>query len=126
MSTARLTASLLAPKGTAFPLGNAYANPHLDPLPARREARLRPSRPDAGHARCRVEAALHTRLRILAARQGRSVRALVESALAGYLATNGADCPCLGAASRKGGELVAEGACCQGTLGARAARPSTR
>ena len=33
---ARLTAALLAPKGGAFPLGNAYANPLLDPIPGRR------------------------------------------------------------------------------------------
>ena len=33
MTMARLTASLLAAKGTAFPIGNAYANPLLDPLP---------------------------------------------------------------------------------------------
>ena len=31
MTMARLTASLLAAKGTAFPIGNAYAYPLLDP-----------------------------------------------------------------------------------------------
>jgi hypothetical protein len=111
MSAARLTASLLAPKGSAFPLGNAYANPHLDPWPARREARSRSPRPGAGEARCRVEPALHARLRILAARQGRPVRALVAVALADYLAANGGDCPCL-ASGKARNDAMGVG-CCQ-------------
>ena len=111
MSTARLTASLLAPKGTAFPLGNAYANPHLDPLPARREARLRAGRSSAGNARCRVEAGQYARLRILAARRSQTVRALVEAALAGYLAAHCGDCPCLGPG--QDGGRPNDLACCQ-------------
>ncbi len=111
MSAARLTASLLAPKGTAFPLGDAYANPHLDPLTARREARPRPERPRAASTHCRVDAAQHVRLRILAARQGRTVRALLEVALADYLAANGGDCPCL--EPGQGGTRPVDLRCCR-------------
>jgi hypothetical protein len=111
MTMARLSASLLAKKGAAFPLANAYANPHLDPLPGRREAAVRPRRP-GGNTRCRIEPELYTRLRILAARQGRALRAVLEDALKDHLAANGVDCPCLrdrqSAAPRPAG-----GACCK-------------
>ena len=113
MSTARLTASLLAPKGSAFPLGNAYANPHLDPLPARRESRRRTGHPGADDARCRIETALYARLRILAARRGRSVRALLEAAVADFLSANGRDCPCLGPGPVNGTDRAAEVGCCR-------------
>ena len=97
MSMARLTASLLAPKGGAFPIANAYANPLLDPLPMRRVAR----RSD-GSAHCRISGELHGRLRILAARQGRPVRAALEAAVTDYLAANGEHCPCLRSGGRAG------------------------
>ena len=54
MTMARLTASLLAAKGTAFPIGNAYANPLLDPLPMRREAAPRARHRHDGSAHCRI------------------------------------------------------------------------
>jgi hypothetical protein len=82
MSMARLTASLLAPKGGAFPVANAYANPLLDPLPMRREAPPRVRRASDGSAHCRIAGELHARLRVLAARQGRPLRAALEAAVA--------------------------------------------
>jgi len=95
MTMARLSAGLLARKGSAFPLANAYANPHLDPLPGRREGAGRLHRTSVGKARCRIEPALLARLRILAARQGRPLRAVLEAAVADYLADHGEGCPCL-------------------------------
>ena len=102
MSVARLTASLLAPKGGAFPIANAYANPLLDPLPMRREAPRRAARAGDGSAHCRLSGELHGRLRILAARQGRPVRAALEAAVTDYLAANGEHCPCLRSGGRAG------------------------
>ena len=102
MSMARLTASLLAPKGGAFPIANAYANPLLDPLPMRREAPRRVARRSDGSAHCRLSGELHGRLRILAARQGRPVRAALEAAVTDYLAANGEHCPCLRSGGRAG------------------------
>ena len=107
MSMARLTASLLAPKGGAFPIANAYANPLLDPLPMRREAPRREAprrvaRRSDGSAHCRISGELHGRLRILAARQGRPVRAALEAAVTDYLAANGEHCPCLRSGGRAG------------------------
>lgn len=113
MTMARLSAGLLARKGSAFPLANAYANPHLDPLPGRREAVGRPHRISAGKARCRIEPELLTRLRILAARQGRPLRAVLEAAVADYLAANGEGCPCLRDGDRTGAP-AGESACCMG------------
>jgi hypothetical protein len=118
MSVARLTASLLAKKGGAFPIGNAYANPLLGPLPVRGEAtprRTRTSR-DAG-PRCRLAPELHARLRILAARQALPVRAVLEAVVADYLTANGEHCPCL--RSREGaaaaGACDGPGGCCRPT-----------
>ncbi len=113
MSVARLTASLLAPKGGAFPIANAYANPHLDPLPMRREAPPRTRRAHDGSAHCRIAGELHGRLRILAARQGRPLRAALEAAVADYLAANGEHCPCLRSAGRSGEDGERTGRCCQ-------------
>jgi hypothetical protein len=110
---ARLTAALLAPKGGAFPLGNAYANPLLDPIPGRREAPPPRSRRATAGARCRVAPELHTRLRILAAREGKPVRALVEAAVDAYLSANGENCLCL--QGRPAGTTGARGSsCCLG------------
>lgn len=113
MTVARLTASLLAAKGTAFPIANAYANPLLDPLPMRREAapRARPSHDGGAH--CRIAGELHARLRILAARQGRPLRAALESAVTDYLAANGDHCPCLRSGARTAGEREPVRGCCQ-------------
>ena len=111
MTVARLSASLLAKKGTAFPLANAYANPHLDPLPGLREAAGRQRRL-GGKARCRIEPELYTRLRILAARQGRALRAVLEDAVGDYLAANGVDCPCL-RNGQHGAGRPGDGACCK-------------
>ena len=61
MTVARLDASLLARKGTALPIANAYANPFLDPAPPRRE---RPGRNRAAVPRCRLRPDLHAQLRI--------------------------------------------------------------
>jgi hypothetical protein len=111
---ARLTAALLAPKGGAFPLGDAYANPLLDPMPGRREAPPRARRGAAG-ARCRVAPDLYARLRILAARQGKPVRSLVEAAVDAYLSANGQNCPCL-LERPAGAAKLPESGCCL-TLG---------
>ena len=112
MTMARLSAGLLARKGNAFPLANAYANPHLDPLPGRREAAGRAHRMGAAKARCRIEPELMTRLRILAARQGRPLRAVLEAAVSDYLAVNGEGCPCLGQGDRAAAS-AGDGACCR-------------
>jgi hypothetical protein len=113
MTVARLTAGLLARKGTAFPIANAYANPLLDPLPVRRDGPAR-TRPVTGAAaRCRLSPELYTRLRILAARQGRPLRAVLETAVGDFLAANGENCPCMGAGART--PTKQEG-CCQGQL----------
>jgi len=111
MTMARLSAGLLARKGSAFPLANAYANPHLDPLPGRREGAGRQHRLGAGKARCRIEPELLTRLRILAARQGRPLRAVLEAAVADYLAANGEGCPCLRGGDGTGAP-ASDAACC--------------
>ena len=110
----RLTAALLAPKGGAFPLGDAYANPLLDPMPGRREAPPRARRGAAG-ARCRVAPDLYARLRILAARQGKPVRSLIEAAVDAYLSANGQNCPCL-LERPAGAAKLPESGCCL-TLG---------
>ncbi|MFL5333910.1 MAG: hypothetical protein ACJ8H8_12210 [Geminicoccaceae bacterium] len=112
MTMARLSAGLLARKGSAFPLANAYANPHLDPLPGRREGAGRQHRLSAEKARCRIEPELLTRLRILAARQGRPLRAVLEAAVADYLAAHGEGCPCLRGGERAGAAPASEAACC--------------
>jgi plasmid stability protein len=111
VSTARLTASLLAPKGAAEPLRDTYGTPLLDPiLPARAAvASLRPGTAAASAAvepapaaMTRLSLALDSELArplgILAAKRGRRVQALVREALASYLATHRGDCPCMGAA----------------------------
>ena len=113
MTMARLTASLLAAKGTAFPIANAYANPLLDPLPMRREAAPAARPRHDGSAHCRIAGELHARLRILAARQGRPLRAALEAAVADYLAANGDHCPCLRSGAPRLGEGVSAGGCCQ-------------
>ena len=110
MTMARLSAGLLARKGSAFPLANAYANPHLDPLPGRREAVGRSQRISAAKARCRIERELLVRLRILAARQGRPLRAVLEAAVTDYLSANGDGCPCLRDGERAGAS--GDGGCC--------------
>ncbi len=113
MTMARLTASLLATKGTAFPIANAYANPLLDPLPMRREAAPRARRVHDSSAHCRIAGELHGRLRILAARQGRPLRAALETAVADYLVANGQHCPCLRSGRNAEDEHDAAGGCCQ-------------
>jgi hypothetical protein len=64
-----------------------------------------------GGARCRVAPELYARLRILAARQGRPVRSLVEAALDAYLSANGKNCPCL-LERPVGNVMVPESGCC--------------
>jgi hypothetical protein len=113
MTMARLTASLLASKGRAFPIANAYANPLLDPLPMRREAAPLPRRGHDGSAHCRISGELHGRLRILAARQGRPLRAALEAAVVDYLAANGQHCPCLRVGENSDSREGAAGGCCQ-------------
>ena len=114
MTMARLTASLLAAKGTAFPIANAYANPLLDPLSMRREAPQRAHPRHDGSAHCRMAGELHARLRILAARQGRPLRAALEAAVADYLAAHGEHCPCLRSGARALDERDGAGGCCLG------------
>ena len=109
MTVARLDASLMARKGTALPIASAYANPFLDPAPPRRE---RPGRNRAAVPRCRLRPDLHAQLRILAARQGRRLGAVLDLAVEDYLAANGQGCPCLRAGATPGG---AGADCCQST-----------
>ena len=103
MSLARLDASLLARKGTALPITNAYGTPLLDPIPLRPE-NARRRRSQKSTPRCRLRQDLHARLRILAARQGRHLGAVLELAVTDYLVANGEGCPCLGAVRRLQGD----------------------
>ena len=112
MSLARLDASLLARKGTALPITNAYGTPLLDPIPLRRE-NARRRRSQSSTPRCRLRQDLHARLRILAARQGRHLGAVLELAVTDYLAANGEGCPCLrDGAAQPGPDQFGTG-CCQ-------------
>ena len=113
MSVARLTGSLLARKGAAFPIGNAYANPLLDPIPVRREAHRPTRNAPPSTSRCRMAPELLTQLRILAARQGRPLRAVLEAAVATYLGANDEGCPCLRAGGGDPAAIEAAGGCCQ-------------
>ncbi|MGD9508376.1 MAG: hypothetical protein AB7I59_25455 [Geminicoccaceae bacterium] len=111
MTFARLNGSLLARKGAALPVANTYANPFLDPVTLRREP-PRPNRAvEPAVPRCRLRPDLHAQLRILAARQGVRLGAVLNLAVEGYLAANGEGCPCLRAGGAPGG-IGAE--CCQG------------
>ena len=108
MTMARLTASLLAAKGTAFPIGNAYANPLLDPLPMRREAPPRARHRHDGSAHCRIAGEL-----MPGCASCRPLRAALEAAVADYLAANGDHCPCLRSSAPAANERDAMGGCCQ-------------
>lgn len=121
---ARLTAALLARKGNALPTGG-FAHSRLDrlpppasaPKPDRQpwaapgpdEAAREPSRP-AQPEPCRsigetedervaftlrLDRDRHARLRILAAKRGRSGQEMLVKALDAYLEACATDCPCL-------------------------------
>lgn len=106
MTLARLDASLLARKGAASPIANAYADPFLDPIGLRPRPQRKPMLA-ARTARCRLRPDLHGQLRILAARQGRRLAAVLEQAVTDYLAANGKGCPCIGS-----GSMPAPADCC--------------
>lgn len=112
MTLARLDASLLARKGAALPVANTYANPFLDPMPSRRERLPRNRVAAPGAPRCRVRPDLHAQLRILAARQGLRLGAVLDLAVERYLAANGDGCPCLRAGTALG---TASPECCRAT-----------
>ena len=112
MTLARLDASLLARKGAALPVANTYANPFLDPVTPCRERLPRACGASPRAPRCSVRSDLHAQLRILAARQGLRVGAVLDLAVERYLATHGEGCPCLRAGTAPG---TAGPDCCQGT-----------
>jgi hypothetical protein len=121
---ARLTASLLARKGQALPTGG-FAHAKLDLLPLQTSApkperqpwaapatpAARTERSCAVHAEpthdaaeaedgrvaftLRLDRDRHARLRILAARRGRSGQEMLIKALDAYLEACAIDCPCL-------------------------------
>jgi hypothetical protein len=114
--SSRLTAGLLAPKGTALPLKEAYASPYLNPvLPGRGAGGGGPMRQLAAAERarvaCRLEPDEYRRLRILAARRRVPAGALLREALRTFLTVNAGDCPCLrGERSELGGGAFG---CCE-------------
>jgi hypothetical protein len=112
MTLARLDASLLARKGAALPVANTYANPFLDPVPQRRERLPRHRAAASSAPRCRVRPELHAQLRILAARQGLRLGAVLDLAVERFLAAHGEGCPCLRAGTASG---TVGPDCCQGT-----------
>jgi hypothetical protein len=118
---ARLTSDLLARKGHALPTGG-FAHAKLDLIPPQptiakpersvqagatpREALRQSRHPAARQARkpaadervaftLRLDPERHARLRILAARRGRSGQEMLLKALDAYLEACAADCPCL-------------------------------
>lgn len=118
---ARLTAALLARKGHALPTGG-FAHSRLDRLPppastakpdrqpwaAPASAEPQPEGPRPAPRRStaaadadriaftlRLDRDRHARLRILAARRGRSGQEMLIKALDAYLEACAADCPCL-------------------------------
>ncbi len=102
MKTARLTADLLVRRGEARALADTYGTAFLDPVPSVtrepvREERARPSPSRAKPARisCTLGPDDHRRLKIAAARLGRSASALVREALDRLFADLAADCACL-------------------------------
>jgi hypothetical protein len=126
---ARLTSSLLVRKGEAAPSDDrdAPAGALVQSLPAG-SALTRPATPRApmveflvpGRAAMpttagsgcsgeddqvkltvRLDRTLHTRLRVLAARQQRTNHDIVQGALEAYLNVFGVGCPCLGSAKPK-------------------------
>lgn len=128
MMPARLTSSLLARKGEAKPTAlDAPANGLPRPQPAgavrARPATARPPvveilvparTPTPGTAgsggpvtgdrvnlTVRIDRSLHTRLRVLAARQQRTNQDIVEGALEAYLNVFGAGCACVGGGKPK-------------------------
>lgn len=111
MTLARLEASLLARKGAALPVANTYANSFLDPVMPRRERPQRGRAAGSSMPRCRLRSDLHAQLRILAARQGLRLGAVLDLAVEGYLVANGKGCPCLRAGATPS---AARTECCQG------------
>jgi hypothetical protein len=129
MPAARLTGELLARKGRATPVAgfcpttdygapqgvaglgswrmrpspSGTASPRQVPPTAPADARVRVS--------LRLDADAHARLRILAARHGRRLQAVLGDAVNRLLESSGLDCPCL---------RDLEGECCgeRGTPGA--------
>jgi hypothetical protein len=130
---ARLTAALLARKGHALPTGG-FAHSRLDRLPPpasppkpdrqpwaapqpieapRERPSLLQSEPcqsiaDADDGRVaftlRLDRDRHARLRILAARRGRSGQEMLIKALDAYLEACATDCPCLRATTTRKGQ----------------------
>lgn len=128
MMPARLTSSLLARKGEAKPTAlDAPSNGLARPQPARdgragptaRRAPVveilvparaptpatagsgRPGPGDHVNLTVRIDRKLHTRLRVLAARQQRTNGDIVEGALEAYLNIFGPCCACVGGAKPK-------------------------
>ncbi|MEM7023910.1 MAG: hypothetical protein AAF637_15155 [Pseudomonadota bacterium] len=125
MPAARLTSSLLARKGHARPTGG-FAVPAADldqplppagalggavvalrapmaeimmPAPRQMDRSTGPGGPgDDGRVNLtvRIDRSMHTRLRVLGARQHRTNQDIVRSALEAYLTVFDASCPCVG------------------------------
>lgn len=119
MTVARLTAALLAPKGTAQPLHGVYEHPMQKPAlsfgmsEAAREpkpswatnvSRVRLAsnpapRPatTAGRFRlsCSIDRDQHRQLRILAARRGRSIQDVLREAIDSHVQAARRDCACM-------------------------------
>ncbi|MEO1017456.1 MAG: toxin-antitoxin system HicB family antitoxin [Pseudomonadota bacterium] len=121
MSTAKLTAALLAPKGAAQPLPNIYDNPMQKPLTlgfdsimfrqADGDRRKQPERRQSGHEDAKLTLRLardnHRKLKILAARRGVSLQAVLRDALADHLNGQDHECTCM----RTGNQLSAACQC---------------
>jgi hypothetical protein len=107
MMPARLTSSLLVRKGRALTRPAALRGPTVEILvPARAPiattARSGRSREvDLVSLTVRIDRTMHTRMRVLAARQQRTNRDIVRCALGAYLDAFAGGCTCVGSAKPK-------------------------
>ncbi len=107
MTTAKLSAALLASKGSAQPLANIYEHPMQKPINLAFEHSMERPRKDRGrHApiaaserdakmSLRLERDQHRKLKILAARRGESLQAVLREALNEHLNSYDQDCECM-------------------------------
>ncbi len=117
MSTAKLTSALLAPKGAARPLLDIYDHPMQKPITLafdsilhrqadsdrRQQPERRENRREDTKLSLRLERDYHRKLKILAARRGISLQAVLREALADHLNGQDHECTCM----RSGDQLSA-------------------
>jgi hypothetical protein len=106
MMPARLTSSLLVRKGRALTRPAPLRGPTVEilvparaPMATARSGRSREV--DLVRLTVRIDRTMHTRLRVLAARQQRTNRDIVRCALDAYLDAFAGGCTCVGSAKPK-------------------------